>query len=154
LKTFAATLSVPSTVKPQQPIAVTGYAQVGTSGLSKVQAWIQSNDSEQSSGDPYFTTAPWRDAEILPPPKHWGALPEGKIPAHTLGFEPLTGQPRQWPMRLTKVHWAILLPGLPAGAYTLRCRTIDEKGQAQPMPRPFQKSGHAAIESVELTVKA
>ena len=56
-------------------------------------------------------------------------------------------------MRLGKIHWAALLPGLPAGEYTLRSRTIDEKGLAQPMPRPFQKSGHAAIESGEITVK-
>ena len=34
-----------------------------------------------------------------------------------------------------------------------RCRSIDERGVAQPMPRPFAKSGHAAIESVEITVK-
>jgi hypothetical protein len=56
-------------------------------------------------------------------------------------------------MRLGKVHWAALLPGLAAGKYTLRSRTIDEKGKTQPMPRPFQKSGHAAIESVDITVK-
>ena len=154
LKTFAATLSVPRKVKPQQPIPVTGYAQVGMSGLSKVQVWIQSNAIERPPGDPYFATAPWTEAQILPPPKHWGALPAGKIPTDTLGFDPATGQPRSWPMRLAKVHWAALLPGLPVGEYTLRCRTIDEKGHAQPMPRPFQKSGHAAIESVEITVKS
>jgi hypothetical protein len=57
-------------------------------------------------------------------------------------------------MRLTKVHWTALLAGLPAGEYTLRSRTIDAKGNAQPMPRPFQKSGHAAIESVDITVKS
>jgi hypothetical protein len=55
-------------------------------------------------------------------------------------------------MRLGKVHWAILLPGLPAGEHILRCRTVDAKGQAQPMPRPFRKSGHCAIESVRITV--
>jgi hypothetical protein len=55
-------------------------------------------------------------------------------------------------MRLAKVHWAALLPGQPADEYTLRCRTIDQKGVAQPLPRPFQKSGHAAIESVNLSV--
>ena len=42
---------------------------------------------------------------------------------------------------------------IPAGDYTLRSRTIDEKGQAQPMPRPFRKSGHAAIEEVSIAVK-
>ena len=154
LKTFAATLSVPRQVKPGERIPGTGYAQVGISGLSKVQVWIQSNAVEQPAGDPYFSRAPWTDAQILPPPKHWGALPDGKIPAGTLGFDPATNQPRTWPMLLTKIHWAALLPGLPAGKYTLRSRTIDGKGNAQPMPRPFQKSGHAAIESVEITVKS
>ena len=153
LKTFAGTLSVPRQVKPGEPLAVTGYAQVGVAGLSKVQVWIQSNAIERPTGDPYFTTAPWSDAQILPPPKHWGALTDGKIPAGTMGFDPGNSQPRTWPMRLTKVHWAALLPGLSAGEYTLRSRTIDGKGNAQPMPRPFQKSGHAAIESVDLRVK-
>jgi hypothetical protein len=57
-------------------------------------------------------------------------------------------------MRLAKVHWAALLPGVPEGDYRLRCRTIDEKGHAQPMPRPFRKSGHAAIEQIKIQVKS
>jgi DMSO/TMAO reductase YedYZ molybdopterin-dependent catalytic subunit len=154
LKTFTATISVPHEVKPGEPIPVTGYAQVGISGLSKVQVWIQSNTTERPAGDPYFTTAPWTDAQVLAPPKHWGDLPDGKIIAGTLGFDAATGQPRSWPMRLAKIHWAVLLPGLPSGNYTLRSRTIDEKGMAQPMPHPFQKSGHSAIEAVGITVKA
>ena len=56
-------------------------------------------------------------------------------------------------MRLTNAHWAAVLPGLKKGEYTFRCRTIDEKGHAQPMPRPFRKSGHAAIESVVIRVR-
>ena len=152
LKTFAATLSVPRKVKAGERIPITGYAQVGIAGLSKVQVWIQSNATELPAGDPYFATAPWIDAQILPRPKDWGALADGKIPARTQGFDVETGRPFTWPMRLTKIHWATLLPGLSAGEYTLRCRTIDEKGNAQPMPRPFQKSGHAAIESVDITV--
>ena len=152
LKTFAATLSVPRKVKAGEKIPITGYAQVGISGLSKVQVWIQSNADELPENDPYFATARWMNAQILPPPKDWGAVPDGKIPANTHGFEPDTGKPLTWPMRLTKVHWAVLLPGLPAGEYTLRSRTIDANGNAQPMPRPFQKSGHAAIESVDITV--
>jgi hypothetical protein len=56
-------------------------------------------------------------------------------------------------MRLGKVHWATLLPGLPAGDYVLHSRTIDDKGIAQPLPRPFRKSGHAAIESVNIQVR-
>ena len=152
LKTFAATLSVPRQVKPAEPIPVTGYAQVGTSGLSKVQVWVHSNAAELPEHDRFFAKAPWTDAQILPPPKHWGGVPDGKIPADTLGFE-AAGRPHHWPMRLAKVYWAALLPGLAAGEYTLRSRTIDEKGVAQPLPRPFAKSGHCAIESVGITVK-
>lgn len=136
LKTFAATLTVPDG-KSNEPIPVTGYAQVGVSGLAKVQVWVQPAGKEWPADDPYFTTAPWRDAEVLPPPADWPG-----------------GKPTAWPMKLTKTHWAASLPGLPAGEYVLRCRTVDAKGQAQPMPRPFKKSGRCDIEEVKLTVKA
>jgi DMSO/TMAO reductase YedYZ molybdopterin-dependent catalytic subunit len=153
LKTFAATLSAPREVPANQPLPITGYAQVGISGLSKVQVWITPSNTDLPAGDRYFTQAPWTDAEILSPPSAWGGdLPDGKIPSDTLGFDE-SGQPRPWPMRLAKVHWAALLPGLPAGEYTLRCRSVDENGIAQPLPRPFRKSGHAAIESISIRVK-
>jgi DMSO/TMAO reductase YedYZ molybdopterin-dependent catalytic subunit len=154
LKSFAATLSLPTEVSAGQPIPVTGYAQVGISGLSKVQAWISPSDQDWPTEDKNFATAPWIDAQILPPPKKWGGnLPDDAIPTGTIGFD-AAGRPQTWPMRLAKVHWAVLLPGLPAGEYTFRSRTVDEKGIAQPMPRPFRKSGHAAIESVTIRVKA
>lgn len=152
LKTFAATLSVPDGAKAEQPLPITGYAQVGISGLSKVQVWIQPEDKEWPADDKYFASAPWRDAQILPPPKNWGAVPDGRVPAGTLGFD-AAGAPQTWPARFAKVHWAAVHPGLPAGEYTLRCRTIDEKGHAQPWPRPFRKAGHNAIESVSFAVK-
>ena len=82
--------------------------------------------------------------------KTWAATLS--IPADTMGFD--QGKPVQWPLRLTKVHWATLLAGLPPGQYTFRSRTIDEKGIAQPLPRPFHKSGHAAIEQVPIVVEA
>jgi DMSO/TMAO reductase YedYZ molybdopterin-dependent catalytic subunit len=153
LKTFAATLSVPRQVKPGEPIPVTGYAQVGLSGLSKVQVRIEPSPGGQSTANRSPADVQWTDAQILPPPKHWGALADGKVAAGTLGFDSAIGQPRTWPMRLAKVHWAVLLPGLPAGEYSLRSRTIDQKGVAQPGPNPFTKSGHSAIESVDLSVK-
>jgi len=153
LKTFAATFSIPREIKAGHPIPVTGYAQVGLSGLSKVQVYIQTGNEEATAGDPFFKNAHWIDAQILEPPTHWGALQNGKIPPGTVGFDRETGRPRSWPMRLCKVHWAILLHGLPPGEYRLHCRTIDEKDNAQPMPRPFQKSGHSAIESVDISVK-
>lgn len=154
LKTFAATLSVPTPVKSGEPIPITGYAQVGISGLSKVQVWIKSSSEAWPADDPYFMNASWTDARVLPPPTQWGGnLPEDKIPKGTKGFDEATGRPLAWPLRLCKVHWAALLPGLPAGEHTLRCRTIDEKGQPQPLPRPFRKSGHCDIETVTISVK-
>jgi DMSO/TMAO reductase YedYZ molybdopterin-dependent catalytic subunit len=155
LKTFAATLLVPRDVRAGVPIPITGYAQVGITGLSKVQVWVQPDGAAWPADDPYFNRAPWLDAQILPPPKAWGGdLPGGVIPAGTLGFDADTGKPRTWPLRLAKAHWAALLPGLPAGAYTLRCRSVDEKGHGQPLPRPFRKSGHSAIEAVKFTITA
>lgn len=152
LKTFAATLDVPTGVKPGAPILVTGYAQVGVGGLAKVQVWASPARSKWPVDDPYFTAAPWLDARVLPPPAKWGGGPDGAAPLKGVwGFDP-AGVPKTWPMRLTKAHWAAVLPGLPAGEYRLRCRTIDARGQAQPMPRPFKKSGRCDIEAVPLTV--
>jgi len=155
LKTFCDPFPLPASVKPGQPIPVTGYAQVGISGLKGVQVWIHNNAEKLPPNDEYFLKAPWRDARILPPPKSWGGeLPDNKIPSPTYGFDPKTGEPRTWPIRLSKAHWATLLPGLPAGNYTLRCRTIDANGAAQPLPRPFRKSGRAAIGEMPLAVEA
>ncbi|MEC9094366.1 MAG: molybdopterin-dependent oxidoreductase, partial [Planctomycetota bacterium] len=84
LKTFCATLSIPPVVKPNEQIPVTGWGQVGISGLKKVQFWVHNNADPLPEGDRYFSKAPWRDATILPPPKNWGGgLPDNKIPAST-----------------------------------------------------------------------
>jgi DMSO/TMAO reductase YedYZ molybdopterin-dependent catalytic subunit len=151
LKTFAATLHVPNGAKANAPLPVTGYAQVGVSGLSKVQVWVSPAGKGWKEDDPYFTAAPWADATVLPPPKRWGGEVTGELLKGAFGFD-AEGRPKEWPMRLAKAHWAALLPGLPAGEYVLRCRTIDAKGQAQPMPRPFKKSGRCDIEEVKFTV--
>jgi DMSO/TMAO reductase YedYZ molybdopterin-dependent catalytic subunit len=151
LKTFAATLSVPKHAKANTPLPVTGYAQVGISGLSKVQVWVSPAGKGWPPDDPYFTTAPWIDAHILNTPLRWvRELPEALV-KEVFPFDE-TGKPKMWPVRLAKAHWAALLPGLPAGEYVLRCRTIDARGQAQPMPRPFKKSGRCDIESVKFKV--
>jgi DMSO/TMAO reductase YedYZ molybdopterin-dependent catalytic subunit len=152
LKSFAATLSVPKELPANTPFPVTGYAQVGVSGLSKVQVWLHNDQQELPAGDRYFTSVPWSDAEVLGPPANWGGgLTDNRIPPQTMGFNE-DGQPRQWPMRLAKVHWAIMLPGLAPGQYTLRSRTVDAQGYGQPLPRPFRKSGHSSFEQVSLTV--
>lgn len=153
LKSFAATLVVPRENPAETPIAVSGYAQVGQAGVSKVQVWLASDNTVWPEDDPHFLKAPWRDAKLVRPPTNWGGgFDDGKLPGGIHGFDDATGEPRDWPIRYGLVHWAAALPGVPAGNYTLRCRTVDEKGIAQPLPRPFRKSGHAAIEQVSLQV--
>ena len=154
IKTCARFLHVPERVKAARPVAVTGVAQVGMSGLSKVQTWLHPKEDVLPNDAPYFTTAPWQDAKILPPPKRWGGeIGDGQLPPVPTQIDPATGRPRAWPLRDTLAHWAALLTDLRPGRYQLRCRTIDSSGTAQPMPRPFPKSGHNAIEQVTMLVE-
>jgi len=146
MKTFAATLSIPRTIKAGEAIAVTGYAQVGISGLSKVQVSLESATAAKTVNNI------WKDAELLSAPARWTGLMGETILPGTHGFD-ATGKPQSWPMRLTNAHWATVLPGVPAGEYTFRCRTIDAQGIAQPLPRPFRNSGHAKIETVTVSVQ-
>ena len=153
LKTCALFGHVPKQAKAGQPVPITGVAQVGISGLEKVQYCVHPAEAELPKGDPHFTKADWKDAEILPPPENWGGgLPDGKLPPVPRQFDAATGKPREWPLHNTIAHWAVLVPGLRAGRYHLRCRTIDANGAAQPMPRPFPKSGRNAIQRVVLRV--
>lgn len=153
MKTCARFIHVPSEVKAGQPFPITGVAQVGMSGLGKVQVWVCPKDTVLPDDDPYFKQADWKAVDILPPPNNWGGgLPGGKLPPTPRQVEPATGKPHTWPLRGTIAHWATLLDALPAGQYDVRCRTIDANGVAQPMPRPFPKSGHNVIETRVLSV--
>ena len=152
MKTFARFVSHPTKVKVGEPMPITGLAQVGMSGLSKVQYWLSPKGSDWPKDDPHFTTAPWRDADLLPAPTVWKTLPDGTLPSLVLGFDPNTNRPTSWPMRNTLAHWAVLLTDVPVGEYDLRCRTIDANGVAQPLPRPFQKSGQNKVQNVSLSM--
>ena len=93
LKTFASTLSVPREAKAGEPLPLTGFAQVGVGGLSKVQVWIQRRGQTPPKDD---ASTPWTEMEILPPPERWGGgLPNDQIPVPTYGFDPSTGAPRR-----------------------------------------------------------
>jgi len=131
MKTFARFAEVPTTVPENTPVTITGLAQVGVSGLAKVQFWIHPGGAPLSEDDAKFMAGDWQDAEILPPPEQWGGgLSQGRLPSTSLQFDPTTGLPREWPMRYTVVHWTAVLPGLRRGNYDLRCRTIDLNGAA------------------------
>ena len=154
LKTCARFIHNPKKIKAGQPVPITGVAQVGMSGLSKVQYWLCPQDKPLPKDDPYFTKAEWKEADILPPPKNWGGgLPDGELPPIPRQFDSASGKPHHWPIPNTLVHWAALLKAERPGQYDLRCRTIDANGIAQPMPRPFPKSGHNAIQRVKITVE-
>ena len=136
MKTRARFVNAPKEIPPGKPAALTGMAQVGISGLNKVQYCVYSQKDPWPADDPYWTKADWKDAAILPPPADWGGgLPGGKLPAITNQTDPANGAPLQWPLRFTIVHLAALLPGLPPGGYDLCCRNIDANGIAQPTPR-------------------
>jgi DMSO/TMAO reductase YedYZ molybdopterin-dependent catalytic subunit len=131
MKTFARFLEVPASVPAHQPVAVRGIAQVGISGLAKVQLSVRAKGEESSD---------WRDGPTLLP------APDG------LPIEGLLGLQAGWPPRYTVVHWTAELEGLPAGDYELRCRSVDRNGIAQPMPRPFAKGGRSEIQILPLSV--
>ena len=148
VKTFARFIKTPEKVKSGQHFAITGLAQVGSSGLNKVQYWVSPSGSMLSEDDPYLTKGEWRDAIILPPPVNWGSdLPEGKLPA-VMQIDAKTGNPYSWPITNTIVHWAALLKVNEPGEFDLRCRTIDANGIGQPLPRPFGRSGTNSIEVI------
>ena len=154
MKSCARLLSFPQETKAGATIKVTGVAQVGISGVSKVQYWLQRADAHNPPGDAYFAQAPWQDAELHTAPVGggWGGgLPAGEMTSGVRGFD-ASGKPTEWPQRYTILHWSANIKGVARGIYTLRCRTIDFSGVAQPMPRPLPKSGMNAIEEVEIKV--
>ncbi len=157
MKTLARFISKPRRAKPGQPIPLTGLAQAGINGVSKVQVWVHPKDKPLPQDDPYFQTAPWQDVEVLPPPRSFGgglapdAIGPGGTSVH--GFDGKTGRPALWPLPYTLAHWAGMVSAVAAGRYDLRCRAINNRGIAQPLPRPYRKSGHCDIERVSLVVR-
>jgi hypothetical protein len=154
MKSFARFAAAPKKLKAGQRAALTGVAQVGMSGLSKVQYCLRPTGQPASPDDPHLTRADWQDAKILPPPEQWGGgLPHGPLPSMPRQFD-AQGQPLDWPMRNAVAHWAAVLTAPTAGQYELCCRTIDANGIAQPLPRPLPKSGRNEIQRLPLMVEA
>jgi hypothetical protein len=154
MKTHARFAQVPPSAPAGQPIRISGVAQVGVSGLRKVQYALHMQGALLPDDDPYLTRLDWQDAEILPAPERWGGgLPGGQLTGLPLQFDPETWTPSQWPLRYTIVHWVAALTDVAPGRYDVRCRTIDNNGAAQPMPRPFAKGGKVDIQDMPLVVE-
>jgi DMSO/TMAO reductase YedYZ molybdopterin-dependent catalytic subunit len=139
MKTFARFAQVPSAVQSGGPVHISGIAQVGVSGLARVEVWVRRASEEKP--DPYCLDGDWRPASIAERPADLEAL---RLSSSV--------QASEWPLRYTFVHWQATLPAMTAGDYEVRCRSVDRNGIAQPMPRPFPKSGRADIHVVKLTV--
>lgn len=153
LKTFARFATLPARIKSDEPLTIHGNAQVGISGLSKVQYWVRRTDEPLPADDRYFTKAPWHDAQIVPfDPDAIRGFDHARL--NPVQFDPATKQPREWPLRNTLCLWTTGPRKLAPGNYEIRCRTIDKAGAAQPMPRPFPKSGRNQIQSARLEVVA
>jgi DMSO/TMAO reductase YedYZ molybdopterin-dependent catalytic subunit len=154
MKTKARFVNAPKAVAAGKPVALTGFALIGVSGIENVQYFVHVQNKPWPDDDPYWTKADWQDAAILPAPTDWGGgLPGGKLLANTSQIDPATGTPLEWPLRFTLAHWAALLPGMPPGTYDLCCRTIDRNGIAQPLPRPLLRTGANGIHHVTFVVK-
>ncbi len=124
-------------------IVIEGTAMAGWSGLKRVEYWLRPGSGEKlAEDDPAWKSATWRDCELMPPPDDWGAiLPAGTAPRDVWGFDPKTGQPRDWPLPFSTVPFTAELEGLRPGSYEFRARAVDRNGFAQPEPRSYQKSG-------------
>jgi DMSO/TMAO reductase YedYZ molybdopterin-dependent catalytic subunit len=156
LKTAAYLAKSPLSFKLGEPIEIEGTAVVGWSGLKRVEFWLRPSTSDKGShdqNDPAWKTATWRPCDLMPPPDDWEkVLSAGTSSKEIWGFDPKTGQPKDWPLPFTTVSWTARLEGLAPGSYELRARTIDLNGFAQPEPRPYQKSGMNLIPCQTLVV--
>ncbi len=149
LKTMARIDDGPQAWKVGEPIVLRGLAMVGWPGLKRVEYWLRPEAGKHGNlpaDDPAWQTAKWQPCHLAPPPRDWGGnLPEGVLPKDVWGFDPATGQPREWPLRYSLAPWSVTLKDLAVGAYEFRVRTVDLNGFAQPEPRPYPKSGKNEI---------
>jgi len=139
-----------------QAITMTGTVMVGLPGLRRVEYWLRPDNGTHgkiADDDPAWANARWLPCAIAPAPKDWGGtLPNGVLPRDVWGFDPKTGQPREWPMRYSWGIWAAPLDKLAKGAYEFRVRTVDQNDFAQPEPRPYAKSGRNEVQVKLITV--
>jgi hypothetical protein len=158
LKTMARLDDGPATFQAGGPLVLRGPAVVGWSGLQRVEYWLRLDAGTHgvlAEDDPAWKTARWQPCVLQPPPKDWGDnLPDGVMPKDVWGFDPVTGKPREWPLRYSTVLWTVELKDLAPGAYEFRVRSVDQNGFAQPEPRPYPKSGRNEIQCGQFVVTA
>ncbi len=157
LKTAAYLDEGPEVFPARRPIVITGTAMVGLPGLQRVEYWLRPDAGTHgrlADDDPAWRTARWQPCTVQPPPRDLGGLlPRGVLPRDVWGFDPRTGQPREWPMRYSWALWSATLTDLNPGTYEFRARTVDRHGFAQREPRPYPKSGRNEVPYRSITVQ-
>jgi DMSO/TMAO reductase YedYZ molybdopterin-dependent catalytic subunit len=150
LKTMARIDDFPDSIQQGQAAIIRGNAVVGWPGLQRVEYWLRpeaGNHGSLPADDPAWEAAKWEPCQIDPAPTQWGGnLPKDVLPADVWGFNPTTGQPRDWPLRFSLAHWTVTLKDLKAGAYEFRVRTVDRNGYAQPEPRLNPQTGRNEVQ--------
>jgi len=96
---------------------------------------------------PELLRGPWLSCELDPQPDWPNLLPTGVKPEQLLGFDRGTGRPLAWPPQYSMCGYSATLKGLKPGSYEVRARAMDLNDEAQPEPRPSQKSGRNAIQA-------
>jgi DMSO/TMAO reductase YedYZ molybdopterin-dependent catalytic subunit len=148
LKTQAPRIDGPEKLKAGVATTYRGVAVVGLPGLKRVEYWLRAGagkDGKLGADDPVWQGASWQPCNLEPPPDDWSAhLPRGISSKELWGFDPQSGQPKEWPLRYTVAFWTLTLKVPKSGNYQLRARTVDLNGFAQPQPRP-QQTGSTAI---------
>lgn len=140
----------PFTFKAGAPITFRGMVLSGLEGLKGVEYWLRPDtgmEGRLSKDDPAWKTATWQPCVLASPPNDWKPhLPAGISSKEIWGFDPATGQPKEWPIRYSIGMWTTPLQDLKAGAYELRVRSVDQKGIAQPGPRQAEGKDNSAIQ--------
>jgi DMSO/TMAO reductase YedYZ molybdopterin-dependent catalytic subunit len=157
LKTAAYIDDGPGVFPARRPITITGTVMVGLPGLQRVEYWIRPDagtHGQLAADDPAWNTARWQPCTIEPPPRDWSnQFPRGVRPQDVWGFDPQSGQSREWPMRYSWGLWTVTLNDLTPGTYEFRARSVDRNGFAQPEPRPYPKSGRNEVHYKSITVQ-
>ena len=155
MKTAARFIHAPTQVQAGKPVAHHGYCAVGDVRSQQGAVFVAAARSAVARGRPLLRNRGLDRRGSLAASGNWGGgLSDGTLPPIPRQFDEATGKPLEWPIRNGIAHWAALLPAQEPGKYFLRCRSIDTAGFAQPMPRPFRKSGRNAIQEVPVTVSA
>lgn len=132
------------------PVFVSGLVISGLSGLKRVEYWLRPSDGKPGDipeDDPAWQTAKWEECHLEDPPADWSSvLPAGVSAKSVMGFDSQTGKPTSWPLRYSMISWSATLKGLAPGKYEMRARAVDLNGEAQPEPRPVQKTGKNPVQ--------